>query len=243
MNQRQLPARVARQHCLNQLFADEDEFAPDIEEDDVAATSEPDYLSDVEDNVSVASDDTLEASVLSAFESDNEGSEVDDDDAEDIANTSELTSPDAYVWNQVPESIQGRVPRRNVFRERSGFRAGLHPRSRAEAFAVITASVLEETLRHTNKSGQILARARGVTWKKCSLEELQAFIALHFIAGAFKAHHRDARELFCARDGISLFRATMSHERFCQLKCALRFDDPHAAIAKTSWRQFVTSQI
>ena len=36
-------------NCLSQLFVDEDEFAPDIEEDDVAATSEPDSLSDVEE--------------------------------------------------------------------------------------------------------------------------------------------------------------------------------------------------
>ena len=41
-----------------------------------------------------------------------------------------------------------------------------------------------------------------------------------------KAHHRHLKELWSQRDGCSLFRATMSLERFEQLKAALRFDDP-----------------
>ena len=47
-----------------------------------------------------------------------------------------------------------------------------------------------------------------------------------FLAGTFKAHHRELRELYNNNDGIPLFRATMSEARFEQLKAALRFDDP-----------------
>ena len=45
---------------------------------------------------------------------------------------------------------------RNAFRERSGFQTGLHPRSRAEAFAAITAAVLEKTLRLIKATGFLL---------------------------------------------------------------------------------------
>ena len=41
-----------------------------------------------------------------------------------------------------------------------------------------------------------------------------------------KAHHRCLRALYDMRDGIPLFRAAMSEERFEQLKHCLRFDDP-----------------
>ena len=55
--------------------------------------------------------------------------------------------------------------------------------------------------------------------------EILAFIGLHLLAGVFKAHHRDLRELWTHRDGHLCFRATMSCERFLQLKKAFRFDD------------------
>lgn len=227
-SRRELPSRAARQDCLNQLFAREDEFY-NIEVDDVANTTEPSPSPDVDDDTSsdIPSDETLDSAVLSVIGSDSEDSDEEDTETE-LVQESELTSADGHVWHQEPAAAQGRAPVRNIFRGRStgSFRPGLHPRSRAEAFAVVTAAVLEETLRQTNKAGRVLARLRGMTWKTCSLEELQAFIGLHFIAGAFKAYHRDTRELFSIRDGIHLFRATMSHGRFCQLKCALRFDDP-----------------
>ena len=52
------------------------------------------------------------------------------------------------------------------------------------------------------------------------------FIIVLSVVGTFKAHHRELRELYDLRDGIPLFRATMSEARFEQLKAALRFDDP-----------------
>ena len=63
-------------------------------------------------------------------------------------------------------------------------------------------------------------------WKRTDREELEAFVGLHVLAGTMKAHHRCLRELYNIRDGIALFRATMSEKRFEQLKACLRFDDP-----------------
>ena len=83
----------------------------------------------------------------SAFGCDNDS----EDDEMEAIQACELTSSDGHVWSQEPETIQGRAPVRNIFRDRSGCPVGLpvHPRTRAEAFAMITSAV---TLRQTNKA-------------------------------------------------------------------------------------------
>ena len=77
----------------------------------------------------------------------------------------------------------------------------------------------------TNIAGRRLARDKGFTWHKTDRMEIEAFFGLHVLAGSLKAHHRCVRELYGLRDGINLFRATMSESRFEQLKACLRFDD------------------
>ena len=64
-----------------------------------------------------------------------------------------------------------------------------------------------------------------VAWKPVSEVELDAFFGLQIIAGALKAGHRDTRELWDMKDGNPIFRATMSFQRFQQIKSALRFDN------------------
>jgi len=109
-----------------------------------------------------------------------------------------------------------------------------------EAFKAFFGNCLDETLLHTNREGRRIAAAKRVTWKSVSVVEFDAFIGLQFIAGALKACHQDTRELWDLKNGNPIFRATMSYQRFQQIKAALRFDnklrrdraDPLAAIRK-----------
>ena len=59
-----------------------------------------------------------------------------------------------------------------------------------------------------------------------NLAEEEAFIGLMVLAGAFKAQHRPTCELWSTMEGQPVFRATMSEQRFKQIKGSLRFDDP-----------------
>jgi hypothetical protein len=55
---------------------------------------------------------------------------------------------------------------------------------------------------------------------------MEAFIDLHILAGTIEGQYRSTEELWSEKDGRPVFRATMSRERFCLLKSAMRFDDP-----------------
>ena len=122
-------------------------------------------------------------------------------------------------------AASGRMPQHNIFTTRSGFRIGLHPESRKESFLSLCEDIIDITVRFTNLHGRRINRNNILQWRPTDREEMEAFIGLHFLAGSFKAHHRQARELWSERDGHPLFRATMSYERFAQLKGVLRFDD------------------
>ena len=45
-------------------------------------------------------------------------------------------------------------------------------------------------------------------------------------SGHLKAHYCSVRELYDLKDGMPLFRASMSKKRFEQLKACFQFDDP-----------------
>lgn len=220
---RLLPPRAARADALNLLGVTEGEALPaTIEDDDVAQHADEDSVHSDDDVASIASDGTLDDSLLFPVEDATDGDESDEDDVLDAG----LTAPDGGVWTTNPDNAVGRQPLRNIFRDAAGFHAAMHPQSRMEAFQAITSDIIDEVVRFTNKAGRILARQQNIQWKICTHAEMWAFLGIHFLAGVFKAHHRDERELFSLRDGINLLRATMSYKRFFQLKCALRFDDP-----------------
>ena len=52
------------------------------------------------------------------------------------------------------------------------------------------------------------------------------FYRLLLLAGAYKAQYRPVSELWSLKEGQSVFRATMSEQRFKSIKGSMRFDDP-----------------
>lgn len=57
-----------------------------------------------------------------------------------------------------------RLPRRNILTERPGFKRGLHPQTRMEAFLVIFEDIMESAIQYTNLAGRRFGRAKGFQW-------------------------------------------------------------------------------
>lgn len=224
---RNLPARSARNVAIERLNlryttvddeVDEDDDA--IDEDDAVADAPLD-IDDSDHEQASTDDEELDVDVLQREESTDDSS-VEENDAEE--EPGQLLSVSGLIWHeQAPQAVQGRQPVRNVFRGQSGFRPGLHPTSRREAFHILMDGFIMCAVTYTNIAGRRFAQDRG--WRRTDPGEMEAFIGLHMLAGVFKAYHRNTRELWSERDGHSLFRATMSFKRFAQLKMAFRFDD------------------
>ena len=64
------------------------------------------------------------------------------------------------------------------------------------------------------------------TWNIVDRIEMEAFIGLLLLAGAYKAQYRPVSELWSLKEGQPVFRATVSEQRFKLIKGAMRFDDP-----------------
>jgi hypothetical protein len=78
---------------------------------------------------------------------------------------------------------------------------------------IIFYDILNAAVSYTNVAGRRLARDKNFMWKKTDRMEMNAFVDLHVLAGALKAHHRCVRELYDLRDGAPLFRAAMSEKK------------------------------
>lgn len=203
--------------------ADEEEhFSSEVEDDDVAnlrtEVNQLDTPEDIGSDCEVCSDGTISDAEEWVYHDDT--SEEEERDIPPV-----VAATDGTRWRTVAEAA-GRLPARNVLSQRPGFQRGLRPQSRLEAFHAVFEKILFLGLTYTNVAGRRFARAKNAVWHAVDQIELEAFLGLHILAGALKAHHRSVRQLYDMRDGIHLFNACMSEKRFEQIKACLRFDDP-----------------
>lgn len=207
-----------------------------VAQNDVADTAEnDDYSLEVDQHGDIMVDYDLdesyecmsESAVVSLSEESTEESSSESDSAsgeDDPPATGHNVAPNGTSW-AAAHARTGREGQHNIFTATPGFRRGLHPLSREEAFEIFFEGCLDIAALYTNLAGKQIARNRGIAWKKIERQEFNAFIGLHLLAGAYKSTHRNTAELWSESDGHPLFRATMSFERFKQIKSALRFDD------------------
>ena len=227
---RQLPRREARIDALRRLedeSSEEEDQLEDLPSDDAANFTNQNFDGDFAD-ISNAEHELPEDDILDQEDLQQIGllSEEESDEATNDQRVQEgLISASGIVWAQ-DRSRVGRQPQANIINGIQGFSRGLHPTSREEAFEVFFGDCIECVVRFTNLYGRRLAHAKSKEWKAVNTDEMCAFIGLHFLACALKAHHRKLEELWSERDGHPLFISTMSCLRFKQLKQALRFDDP-----------------
>ena len=185
----------------------------------------------ISDQGDVAADDHVidEELSMEALEEIDVSEEEDEDDEETPSPVMPaLRSHSGLLWSlqTAQQHPPGREPVRNSFRpSHVGFSIGFHPQTPSEAFKAFFGDSLHLSLLHTNREGRRIAASNHTTWIPISMTELESFVGLHLIAGALKAGHRDTRELWDLRNGNPIFRASMSFQRFQQIKAALRFDN------------------
>ena len=237
--------RAAKRYALKALFQeyssddDKDVIPADISDDDVAmeredVSSEETYIEAGTDHLDESFPEDVLVPLSGSSESDDSenGSTSESEDGEAstsrramaIRSEASLVSSNGTVWTTIRPNV-GRQGLHNIVTPRHGFRKGLNPTSRSEAFEIFFETCVENALMHANLEGRRMARDQEIKWRKTDRTEMNAFIGLHLLAGAYKATHRDTEELWSESDGHPLFRATMSYERFKQLKTAVRFDD------------------
>ena len=194
--------------------ADDDEIHEIEEEDDAAC------VSDSDDDV-IARDAVTDLSASSDEEPDHE------EDSSGLHSSS-----NGLQWHDNPFVTTGRVRQENILRENPGPKRGLHPTSEREAFLIFVDDVIDDAVHYTNLQGRRIVqkfnrgqRRRRKVWHDVSRDEMEAFIGLNMILGAYKAHYRNIHELFTEMHGHPICKATMSKERFCQIKRMFRVDD------------------
>ena len=62
-------------------------------------------------------------------------------------------------------------------------------------------------------------------WTPLTRSEIHAFIGLNILCGVYRSRQVDLESLWSDRDRLHVFRATMSCQRFKQIKRFFRFDD------------------
>uniref|UniRef100_A0A8C4PWH1 PiggyBac transposable element-derived protein domain-containing protein n=1 Tax=Eptatretus burgeri TaxID=7764 RepID=A0A8C4PWH1_EPTBU len=103
---------------------------------------------------------------------------------------------------------------------------GNTPRSPKHAWDLfVTDNMLEEICKCSNLEGQRAAANKKKVWKDISKNELLAFLGVSLLAGYDKSCDVSIRELFGDRVSNPMYRATMSVERFEDIRRCLRFDD------------------
>lgn len=183
-------------------------------------------------------EEALDADLLVNFQS----VESDDDDflapstPEEVA--TDYTAPSGLRWTQGKASFSSQVSqmgRKNAANIFKGVpfevKRGLHPQSERDSFLIFFDDIIDDCVIYTNLYARRyiskfnLENDSKKVWKPTDRVEIEAFFGLLILAGAFKAHHRSTVDLWSQRDGQPVFRATMSRQRFCELKSFLRFDD------------------
>lgn len=140
------------------------------------------------------------------------------DNAQSAPNTFRASS--GRVWSKSPPP-SSRTRRSNLFTSSPGF--SVHISTAKEALdEFLTEEMLLEIVQRTNEYG----RQNCKSWSDITVLELTAWIGLLLLAGVSKGNHENIREMW--KDGPMsrpIFRATMSINRFEEIRKCIRFDD------------------
>lgn len=234
------PRRYCAEQALQSLLA----FSNDSDEDmDVFDDAENDITMEDDAVVREAAqmvnmpDDIMDQNALEiVYQSDDETSlsETDDVDIQNEATEQIFCSRSGRLWNtSKPSASSGRQPSRNIIHFNEGPTPNANPQSEKDAILMFLSSALETTVLYSNLQGRRIIANWNIanphkrkTFKQIDIIEMEAFLGLLVLLGAFRARYRDVDELWSTRDGYPICRATMTRERFVQIKSVLRFDDP-----------------
>ena len=115
----------------------------------------------------------------------------------------------------------------------------------------LSEEILDEVCKCTNLEGRRVASSRRKRWNNVSKEELLAYFGLVLPAGSEKQWDVSTHELFGNDFSKLMYKATMSVERFEDIRRFLRFDDKrtrefrlqtdHMAAFRYIWELFISN--
>jgi len=169
-------------------------------------------------------------------------------------NASEQSQPDVMkgkngkVWNLNPPATYKRGPQ-DIIRHHVGITAeGKVQCAKASFELFLTDEIVDIVMRETNReAGRVFRQWNEAnadnqkTWTAVTMTEMKAVFGILILAGVNHSAHEALEELWVAKTGRPIFRATMSLNR---LKCILRFmrfDNKSNNLNdgnKTSWLHF-----
>jgi len=148
-------------------------------------------------------------------------------------NASEQSQPDVMkgkngkVWNLNPPATYKRGPQ-DIIRHHVGITAeGKVQCAKASFELFLTDEIVDIVMRETNReAGRVFRQWNEAnadnqkTWTAVTMTEMKAVFGILILAGVNHSAHEALEELWVAKTGRPIFRATMSLNR---LKCILRF--------------------
>lgn len=151
-----------------------------------------------------------------------------DEDSDDQANTNGQTfvSKNKQVWHAAPVKLsQGRLGQQNILREKSGPTryANREVDSIYSAFLIFFRQPLMKIIvKWTNVEGNTVF---GNRWKEIDQNELQKFVGVLILIGAYKSRNEEISQLWSKKDGRKIFNDIMSRNRFQNILRVIRFDN------------------
>ena len=143
-----------------------------------------------------------------------------------------LTGKNGKLWSINPPVIHRRG-RQDIIRQHAGITAEGRVENIKDAFGLfLTNEILDIIMRETNREANRVFGQWNMdhaehqkTWKPLNQNELKAFVGLLILAGVNHSAHESLEELWEAKTGRPIFRATMTLNRFKIILRFLRFDN------------------
>ena len=178
-------------------------------------------------------------------------SENSDDDSEEPWGATNRVGRNGTYWSENPPP-PSRTQRHNILRQNAGTKSGVQTYSPRDAFKLfLTEEIIEEVCRCTNLEGKRVATSKRKKWKTLSKEEVSAYLGLVILAGCERQWDVPTRELFGNEFSNPFYKATMSVERFEDIRRFMRFDDKrtravrlqtdHMAAFRYIWHLFISN--
>lgn len=194
---------MAKRRCLSEseiakLMEASDSDVDDISEYENHTSSEENEKSDSEDNVAIQCNQDVQ----------------------------HIQSKDGKInWSLASLPLAGRLNSANVIKTAPGVTRYSTSRIKdvQSAFEIVFNSTIQnEIIRMTNAEGEKVFKEK---WKTLDVTSFQAYVGLLLLAGVYKSHGESTKSLWDPETGRTIFRATMSHEKFCSISRVLRFDN------------------
>lgn len=160
-----------------------------------------------------------------------------------VRNVASRIGKNGHLWSVVEPERRGRPQARNLVIHLPGAKGQARNVSRPlESWNLLIDNVILSEI--TLRTNEQIVRANQKTQNKQSYHgntsenELLAFIGLLYLSGVQKNCHRNLEELWSVTFGSSIYRATMSLNRFKFLGQCLRFDDRNTRQARRESDKF-----